>query len=40
MEANSQLVRPGSPKDFAAAIDGQRSQIAAAAKRLGAKPNQ
>ena len=40
LDSNSQLVRPGGPKDFATAIDGQRSQIAAAAKRLGNKPSQ
>ncbi len=39
LQANSQLVRPGSPAEFAAAIDVQRSQIAAAAQRLGTKPN-
>lgn len=36
--ANSQLVRPGGAKEFAVAIDVQRSQIAAAANILGVKP--
>jgi hypothetical protein len=31
LEANSHLVGPGNPGQFAAAIDAQRSQIAAAA---------
>jgi tripartite-type tricarboxylate transporter receptor subunit TctC len=39
LEANNQLVRPGNSKDFAAAIDVQRSQIATAANILGIKPN-
>ena len=39
LEANNQLVRPGNSKEFAAEIDVQRSQIAAAANSLGIKPN-
>ena len=39
LEANSQLVRPGNSGAFAAAIDAQRAQIAAAAKSLGIKSN-
>jgi len=39
LEANSQLVRPGNSKVFAAAIEVQRSQLAAAANSLGIKPN-
>jgi len=39
LEANSQLVRPGNSKEFAAAIDVQRSQIATAADSLGIKAN-
>ena len=39
LQANSQLVQPGNARDFAAAIDVQRSQIAAAAKSIGARPN-
>ena len=39
LEANSQLVRPGNSKEFAAAIDVQRSQIMTAANSLGIKPN-
>jgi tripartite-type tricarboxylate transporter receptor subunit TctC len=39
LEANNQLVRPGNSRDFAAAIDVQRSQIATAADSLGIKPN-
>ena len=37
LERNSQLVRPGGAKEFAEAIDVQRSQIAAAAGILGIK---
>jgi len=40
LEATGQLVRPGDSREFAAAIDVQRSQIAAAAKSLGIKLNQ
>ena len=39
LEANNQLVRPGNSRDFAAAIDVQRSQIATAADSLGIKSN-
>jgi hypothetical protein len=39
LERNSQLVRPGGPKEFAETIDVQRSQIAAAAALVGVKPN-
>ena len=39
LEANNQLVRPGNSKDFAAAIEVQRSQIATAAGILGIKSN-
>ena len=39
LEANNQLVRPGNSRDFAAAIDVQRSQIATAADSLGIKAN-
>ena len=39
LEANNQLVRPGNSRDFAAAIDVQRSQIATAADSLGVKAN-
>ena len=39
LEANNQLVRPGNSGAFAAAIDVQRSQIAAAANSLGIRPN-
>ncbi|MEA3024874.1 MAG: hypothetical protein QOF91_159 [Alphaproteobacteria bacterium] len=39
LEANNQLVRPGNSSAFAAAIDVQRSQIEAASRSLGIKPN-
>jgi tripartite-type tricarboxylate transporter receptor subunit TctC len=39
LQANGQLVWPGNSSEFAAAIDQQRSQITAAASRLGIKPN-
>ena len=39
LEANGQLVRPGNSSEFAAAIDVQRSQIAAAANSLGIRPD-
>jgi tripartite-type tricarboxylate transporter receptor subunit TctC len=40
LEMNSQLVRPGNASEFAEAIQEQRSQIAAAANRLGIKSKQ
>jgi tripartite-type tricarboxylate transporter receptor subunit TctC len=38
LDATAQVVNPGGPSEFAAAIDGQRAQIARIAHALGVKP--
>jgi tripartite-type tricarboxylate transporter receptor subunit TctC len=40
LTATGQVVNPGSPDEFAAAIDQQRAQVAAVAKTLGITPKQ
>jgi hypothetical protein len=38
LSATAQMVNPGMPAEFAAAIQGQRDQIAKIAQELGIKP--
>jgi tripartite-type tricarboxylate transporter receptor subunit TctC len=40
LTVTAQVVNPGTPAEFAAAIDGQRAKMAVIAQRLGIKPSQ
>ena len=40
LSATAQVVNPGGPAEFAAAIDGQRAKVATIAQTLGIKPKQ